>query len=398
MLWMKRLDAWRQGQSAGPIRVTLFPTNRCNLHCSICWQRWAAVDNDEMSDERLIRLVDECADLGAKEWLIIGGGEPMVRANVVMNMIERIRKRGMNGALHTNGTIFSQNQLQKLIEVGWERVLVSLDGPNEEINDDIRSKGSFFKATENVKKLVQLKKERKSVFPGVSFYVTITKLTCDKLEDFVELSHALECDQDLSLSDLIVQGERCEELALTENDRRTLADSARRAKALADSYGINSNLESYASAGNGSSPAGPAGKITWPEGDIAGSICYEPWLSLSILPDGKCGPCCAFYDANADSLADKSLQEVWHGKYLEEVRRQLRQNTPPEYCARCPSNNMALANWQRQVYYEQECWSRQHGARRLVFLAGKGVRSVRKHGVLNAVKRGADWLRLHRHQ
>ena len=40
---MGRLDAWRNGGSAGPLRVTLFPTNRCNLRCSICWQRWADV-------------------------------------------------------------------------------------------------------------------------------------------------------------------------------------------------------------------------------------------------------------------------------------------------------------------------------------------------------------------
>ncbi|MCX5769886.1 MAG: radical SAM protein [Candidatus Hydrogenedentes bacterium] len=394
--WMGRLAAWRSGGSAGPLRVTLFPTNRCNLRCSICWQRWADVDRTEMSDERLMRLVDECAELGVREWLIIGGGEPMVRGQIVMKMISRIRELGMNGGLHTNGTIFDQAHFEELIRVGWQRVTVSLDGPNEEINDSIRSKGSFAKATENIRKLGELKRQRNALLPGISLYVTLTKLTCDKVEDIIELSHALGCDHELSLSDLIVQGERCEELALTKDDWKTLRASARRAEILANRYGMSTNLACYAE-DSGQPASSGLRPVQWAHGDPANAICYEPWLSLSILPDGKCGPCCAFYDPGADSLANLSLQEVWRGKYLEEVRRQLREKHPPDYCSRCPSNNMALANWQRQVYHEHEFWRRLTGARRFAYLARKGVQSIRKHGVLTSVKRGAEWVRLHRH-
>jgi len=393
---MGRLDAWRTGGSAGPLRVTLFPTNRCNLHCSICWQRWADVDRSEMSDERLMRLVDECAEMGVREWLIIGGGEPMVRAGVVMNMISRICERGMNGGLHTNGTMFSQEQFEELIRVGWQRVTVSLDGPNEEINDSIRSKGSFAKATENIRKLVELKRRRNALLPGVSLYVTLTKLTCDKVEDIIELSHSLGCDHELSLSDLIVQGERCEELALTDEDWKTLRASARRAEVLANRYGMATNIPCY-TAEPGQAASCGLRRVEWAHGDPGGAICYEPWLSLSILPDGKCGPCCAFYDPDADSLANLSLQEVWRGKYLEAVRRQLREKCPPDYCSRCPSNNMALANWQRQVFHEHEFWRRLNGARRFAYLAKKGLQSIRAHGVRTAVKRGTEWVKLHWH-
>ena len=396
MEWMGRLDAWRNGRSAGPLRVTLFPTNRCNLRCSICWQRWADVDRTEMSDERLMRLVDECAGMGVREWLIIGGGEPMVRGQVVMKMISRIREHGMNGGLHTNGTFFDQAHFEEFIRVGWRRVTVSLDGPTDAINDSIRSKGSFAKATENIRKLAELKRLRNASLPGISLYVTLTKLTCDKVEDIVELTHALDCDHELSLSDLIVQGERCEELALTGDDWKTLRESACRAEVLANQYQMETNLSCYTS--NAGQPAPCRLRpVQWAHGDAAAAICYEPWLSLSILPDGKCGPCCAFYDAAADSLANLSLQEVWRGKYLEEVRRQLREKHPPDYCARCPSNNLAMTNRFRQAYHEHEFWRRLTGVHRFAYLAKKGLQSVRTYGIRTAVKRGTEWMKLHLH-
>src|SRR5690606_8157550 len=132
--------------------ITLFPTNKCNLPCEHCWLRWGEYDRtyaSEMPDERLLELVDEAAELGVRDWTLVGGGDPMVRGKTVIAMCRRIREHGMDGMLHTNGTLFRPGQLEELVEMDWDRVAISLDGPTAELNNTIRGYG-FEKAVANM--------------------------------------------------------------------------------------------------------------------------------------------------------------------------------------------------------------------------------------------------------
>lgn len=54
-----RLLRWEQGDTPGPWYAAIYPTNRCNLRCSICWQRrFDSLDySDEVPDERRLALV-----------------------------------------------------------------------------------------------------------------------------------------------------------------------------------------------------------------------------------------------------------------------------------------------------------------------------------------------------
>ncbi len=402
-----RIRAWDQGQGAGPHRITLFPTNLCNLRCRICWQRWADYDKSgksELSDERLLELVDEGAALDVREWYFVGGGEPLARARVVIPMCEKIRARGMNGAIHTNGTLFKTEWLETLCRIGWRTVRVSLDGPTREINDDIRS-GGFDKATANIRELTRIKREMGVEYPKISLYCTLTSTNFDGLEDFVRLAHELGCDDGVGISALIIEGEECKHYELTAEQQKELGEHIRRAMALAEELGVPHNFQDYLDEAELVArtmhmemhsdhfiPSSAPG--------IEGAMCFEPWKSASILPDGRMGPCCAFFEEGVPSVKDRSLAEVWRGSYMTRVRTGMLDGNPPDYCKRCPSNLYLHKERDRAAFAaflrENRSWESASAGKRAAIAATKVASSFRRHGVRKALQRGWEWVQLRR--
>ena len=138
----ERLRIWREAEKAGPLRMELHPTDRCNLTCIFCW-RAATVNKNfpEMSENRLLKIPEEAADLGVKEWVVSGGGEPLLRKNVTLKVLKRIKQHDMWGLLTTNGTLLNERDAKFLTKIGWDQVQISIDGPTSEINDYLRGKG-----------------------------------------------------------------------------------------------------------------------------------------------------------------------------------------------------------------------------------------------------------------
>lgn len=398
----KRLLDWQKGAPKGPMKITLFPTNICNIECKHCWQRWADYDKtykSEMSDERLLQLVDEAAELGVREWYFVGGGDAMGRGKLVIAMCRKIREHGANGAIHTNGTLFKPWMLDTLIDIGWGRILVSLDGPDTEINDYIRSRG-FKKATDNMRLLTEKKRERGATTPTLAMYSTLTNLTFDKIDRFVDLAHELNCDGGLFISGLIVEGPDSAQFELTPEQKAAVPDNVRAAMAKADALGLKHNFHDYLDEHLIEDGMNMHRDYVYRGvNGLSGAMCFEPWLSMSILPDGRVGPCCAFYSEGALSLKTMSLRDVWLGKYMSDVRAGMLNGHPPDYCRRCPSNLFVMKERARVTYGrfldESAQWDALSGPKKAVRLAGKALHSLKAHGVRRALTRGLEWARLH---
>ncbi|MGC8847155.1 MAG: radical SAM protein, partial [Candidatus Hydrogenedens sp.] len=161
-----------EGQS--PLyEIVFFLTNRCNQRCLTCWQ-W---EDDfksvgkELPDEMWMKLLQDSITMEAKHLYIVGGGEPMVRGNLVIKLAELAKQNGMFCVLHTNGTLFKKEQLDKLISLKWDQIIFSIDGPNPDVNDFIRGEGTFDKAFQNLKYISQ---NRSKLLPDLGINFTIT--------------------------------------------------------------------------------------------------------------------------------------------------------------------------------------------------------------------------------
>ncbi|MFP4116399.1 MAG: radical SAM protein, partial [Candidatus Aenigmatarchaeota archaeon] len=118
---VKRLNEWSKGNKQPPIKFSIIPTNRCNLNCDACPNSVARsegrfLEEDEISKEKWMKIVEKGLDWGAKEWRILGGGEPMVRRETTLSILLKVNKESVyqDTEMITNGTLFQPGDIEKL--------------------------------------------------------------------------------------------------------------------------------------------------------------------------------------------------------------------------------------------------------------------------------------------
>ena len=185
-----RLEIWAEGGKAGPVRVELHPTDECNLKCIFCWRAATHQKNfPAMTERRLLKIPKEAAELGVKEWVVSGGGEPLVRKRATLKVLKEIKRYKMWGLLTTNGTLLDKKTSELLVKIGWDQVQVSIDGPNAIINDHLRGvEGAFELAIKNIKTLRRIRDREKSSKPYIGFNTILNALNFDKLDKMIELA------------------------------------------------------------------------------------------------------------------------------------------------------------------------------------------------------------------
>ncbi len=195
---MGYLSRWADGGKAPPYTLTLGVTHDCNLKCRFCAQRPRKYLTDfqkseELPEEQLIRMTKEAGELGVKKINISGGGEPFLRLKTAIRVMQTARKYGMNGGTSTNGTMFTENAIKTLVEIGWGVINFSIDGPNAEIHDYLRDQpGCFGKAMKSIKRFNYWKKKLDSYMPKLRFQTVLVNHNYKHVSKIIELAHELD--------------------------------------------------------------------------------------------------------------------------------------------------------------------------------------------------------------
>ncbi len=125
-------------------------TRRCNLKCRHCYA--VAADHDfpgELTTAEANQVLDDLAAFSIPA-LILSGGEPLSRGDT-LDIARRAKSHGIYTALSSNGTPIVGEMADKVAEVGFDYVGISLDGIGK-TNDWFRGKdGAFDAALEGVR-------------------------------------------------------------------------------------------------------------------------------------------------------------------------------------------------------------------------------------------------------
>ncbi len=127
-----------------PLRMVAWELTRsCNLACVHC--RASAERGPytgELSTQEVLRVMDEIASV-ANPVIILTGGEPLLRPDI-FDLATYGTGKGFRMVMATNGTLFTEETVQKMKASGIQRISISLDGPDAETHDTFRRvKGSF---------------------------------------------------------------------------------------------------------------------------------------------------------------------------------------------------------------------------------------------------------------
>jgi hypothetical protein len=66
------------------------------------------------------------------------------------------------------------------------------------------------------------------------------------------------------------------------------------------------------------------------------TFCIYPWIHLHAYPTGEAFPCChAEYDGKIGSCKSQSLDQIWNGEAMKQLRSSMLSETPHPTCRRC---------------------------------------------------------------
>ncbi|MBO4550814.1 MAG: radical SAM protein, partial [Bacteroidaceae bacterium] len=140
-----------------PLRQVFWEsTVRCNIHCRHCGSdcRQSATTPD-MPREDFFRVLDNIATKRdpREVFVILGGGEPLVREDVV-ECAQGIATRDFPWGMVTNGLYLTPEMLQKLKDAGLCSMTISLDGLEEQHTWLRRNPDCFRMASQAIDMLV----------------------------------------------------------------------------------------------------------------------------------------------------------------------------------------------------------------------------------------------------
>jgi len=125
--------AWLNGEPAdipGPAVLAIETTVRCNLRCPMCPRTGAGYPAEDMPDALLWRLLDDHAAMGGDLVWLNGLGEPFLDKRL-FDVLARCRELGLGTVVATNGTRLTADNRRRLLAVGCDQLLVSIEGVND---------------------------------------------------------------------------------------------------------------------------------------------------------------------------------------------------------------------------------------------------------------------------
>ncbi|MBI3263005.1 MAG: radical SAM protein [Acidobacteria bacterium] len=273
--------------AAGRDRATSLPeivqiegTNICNAKCVFCPRDDMDRKQGVMDMALFRKIVDECAALGIRHVRLHNYGEPFIDRQLV-EKTRYAKQRGIpEVGMISNGSLITEDAARGVIEAGLDAINISVDAAGREVFESTRIGLKYDKVIGNIERLVRIRAELGRKRPKL-------------------------------ILSFVRQGRSDEEQAFIEHWRP-----------IADKIHVT-DLHNWAGTLNQTSD------VKFP--------CYRPWLTFTVLWDGRVSLCCADFDGR-EILGDartSSLKEIWYSDAYRRVRREHLESGGPAICRTC---------------------------------------------------------------
>jgi MoaA/NifB/PqqE/SkfB family radical SAM enzyme len=263
-----------------PDIVQIESTNICNAKCVFCPRDDMHRRQGIMTVELFRKIVDECADLGITHIRMHNYGE----AFIDRKLVEKVRYAKQKGirevGIISNGSLITEPVARGMIDAGLDAINISVDASGKEVFESTRIGLKYDKVIANIERLVRLRGESGKRRPKL-------------------------------ILSFVRQNNSADEQAFIEHWR-----------SIADKIHVT-DLHNWAGTLNKESD------VNFP--------CYRPWLTFTVLWDGRVSLCCADFDGKTilGDLNTHSIAEVWNAEPYRNVRREHLESGGPDICRAC---------------------------------------------------------------
>jgi radical SAM protein with 4Fe4S-binding SPASM domain len=286
-----------------PAAISIETNNTCNLHCPECPAGTNRLTRERGSmDLRLYRSVIAQLSPHLHYLTLYFQGEPYLHSQL-FEFIRFAKSKGIFVATSTNGHFFDSETVSRTLDSGLDRLIISLDGNDQESYASYRIGGDFGKVISGIRLLTKEKRKRRLNKPKIVLQCLVLKTNEDRLGEISKMAGELGADK--------VEFKTAQFINY-ENGNPLMPD--------------NPKYSRYARQPAHRFTRSPAHQFT-PKNRMPDS-CFRMWSSCVITWDGKVVPCCFDKDAGhvMGDLAESSFAEIWMGGRYREFRRMILNN------------------------------------------------------------------------
>lgn len=329
---LKEMEAGKTVLKSYPRRLVLELTNACNLNCIMCGRN-AADFKPTMFDMEIFRSFEPIMDT-IEEVTLMGWGEPTIHPNFT-EMLEIINRHSARKYFCSNGMNLKKIK-DAIFDYQVDVFAVSLDGATDETNSRIRRGSKIEQITEDLKEIVEIKKERGLKYPWINFVFCAMQSNIRELPDLVRLAAEIGIEE-VKVVYLTVFGEDLMNESLWGHEElvKEVFEAAIR---VGDELGILLKLPHYI----GEDEAG----------DKLHKDCFVAWRDFFLGSDGYVRPCMSTPIHFFEYDKKKAFMEMWNApeyqKYRRIVNNQQEMESP---CKRCYQSSHC--NWNREESFIQ---------------------------------------------
>ena len=342
-----------------PIAVSIEPNNSCNLRCPECpaglneLTRPRGFMQPELFQSAINQLLPHLAYL-----TLYFQGEPYMSKHL-FDFITIARSKKIFVATSTNGHFLDETSVRKTIESGLNRLIISLDGANQQSYGAYRQGGDFAKVVAAIRLLVSEKRRLNSKTPEVVLQCILLKSNEHQLDEIKILAKELGVDKlefktaqfyDYKNGNPLMPEnpkfsryhKMVESKPQTANCKLQTPNSKLQtpncklqtpnSKLQTANYKLqtaNSKLQKVNNPASDPIQAfAPLSVHRFARKGRMPDSCFRMWGSCVITWDGKVVPCC--FDKDADNiigdLNKQTFNEIWRGKPVYDFRQKILKN------------------------------------------------------------------------
>ncbi len=167
-----------------PYIVSWNLTKRCNLLCPHCYIDSTVDSSNELSTEESVLLIDELSYLNHDLMLVLSGGEPMLRPDI-LEIVSYANEGGFITVMGSNGTLLDRHSIIALKDAGLKGIGISIDSVKREKHDGFRGLNGAWDASVDAL--------RYAADAGIETQIdtTLTDTNAEEIEEFIEFAVAL---------------------------------------------------------------------------------------------------------------------------------------------------------------------------------------------------------------
>jgi MoaA/NifB/PqqE/SkfB family radical SAM enzyme len=322
----------RKKALAGPWKVVIGVTDRCNYRCVMCREhsflapreiqtgqvnagseKYAFYEMAKMDVDLYRHLIDDLKLLGTRDINISGKGEPLLHDSI-HEMIEYASEQGFSVGLTTNGSLMNRETAVFFIGTGVQSIHFSINagtGSTYQKITGVKSPQSFEKVKNNLKTLLQLKREKGKANPKIMLSFVISSENFFEIPSMINLAVETEADR-ASFVVASIYYKETSFLGITDEDKKVLLQGLRDGGKIADQHGLIHNLDELGQ------------QLNIKNNDfmieVYNSIpCYVGWYFALVFANGTVLPCCQCLK-NMGNLHKLSFKEIWNSATYREFR------------------------------------------------------------------------------